>query len=246
MTGTGPRGVLRTLRPATGPAVAEIVFFPHAGAYAGTYHPLAARLPSTVSVRVVTPRAQGAGVAEIAEVLAERSGADSGAPRMFAGHSLGGLLAWQVTAALDGAALPDILVLSAALPPDVLQDRLRRSALLDEPGLLRHLRDTGALDGAATDNDRLRDYYVKAYREDVRLALDRFPLSASVIDVPVLTMCGTADSVASCAEVRRWEQHATGPVEHAHLPGGHDYFYTAPQVATLLSQAVAGARRPAP
>lgn len=246
MTAAGRPSVLRTLRTAVGPAVAEIVFFPHAGAYPGTYHALAGRLPSTVSVRVVTPRAPGAGVAEIADVLSEHSEASSGVARMFAGHSLGGLLAWQVTAALDGAALPDILVQSAALPPEVTQDRLRRSSLLDDPGLLAHLRETGALDGAATDNDKLRDYYVKAYREDVRLALDRFRLPAAPIGVPVLTMCGTADPVASCAEVRRWEQHTTGPAEHVHVPGAHDYFYTAPQVATLLSQALADARRAAP
>lgn len=245
MTAAGRSGVLRTLRPATGPAVAEIVLFPHAGAYPGTYYGLAGRLPSTVSVRIVTPRAPGAGVAEIAGALAGTA-SDSPGPRMFAGHSLGGLLAWQVTAALDGAALPDLLVLSAALPPDVTQDRLRRSSLLDDPGLLLHLRDTGALDGAATDNDKLRDYYVNAYREDVRLALDRFPLPAHPIGVPVLTMCGTADPVASCEEVRRWEQHTTAPVEHVHVPGTHDYFYTAPQVATLLSRALADVRRRAP
>ncbi|MEO6503459.1 MAG: alpha/beta fold hydrolase [Jatrophihabitantaceae bacterium] len=242
------------LRPAAGIPVAEIVLFPHAGAYPGTYHQLAAWLPGTVSVRVVTPRATCAGVAEIAEALGAHSEALADVrpqarprlPRLFAGHSLGGLLAWQVTAALDGAALPDILVLSAALPPEVTRDRLRRSSLLDDLGLLRHLRDTGSLDGAAADNDKLRDYYLKAYREDVRLALDRFPLSASPVGVPVLTMCGTADPVASCAEVRRWEQHTTGPVEHVCVPGGHDYFYTAPQVATVLSQALAGARRPTP
>jgi surfactin synthase thioesterase subunit len=212
------------------------VLFPHAGAYPGTYSALAGRLPSTVDVRIVTPRASGAGVARIVEALAEHSGV----PRMFAGHSLGGLLAWQVVAALDGAALPDLLVLSATLPPELSLERLRRSSQLDEPGLLRHLHDTGALDGTAIDA-RLRDYYVKAYRQDVRLALDRFPLPAGPIAVPVLTMCATADRVVSCEEVGRWERHTTGPVEHLHVPGAHDYFYTEPQVATLLSRALTGA-----
>lgn len=239
-TGNLPK-VVRMLRPAAGTAVAEVVLFPHAGAFPGTYHQLAARLPSTVSVRIVTPRVPDAELGVIADALNECSGA----PRLFAGHSLGALLAWQVTAALDGAALPELLVLSAALPPEETQDRLRQAADLDEQALVRHLHDTGALKGAATDNDMLRDYYVKAYRGDIRLALSRFALPASPIDVPVLTLCGMSDPVASCADVRRWEQHTSAPVEHACLPGEHDYFYSSPQVATVLSQALTGLRRAA-
>ncbi len=241
MSGTRP-DVLRVLRPAAGVAVAEVVIFPHAGAYAGTYHSLAARLPSTVGVRVVTARAAGAQPAEIAGALAEHSGL----PRMFAGHSLGGLLAWHVTAALTGAALPEVLVLSAALPPDATRERLRRVAGLDGAQLERHLRDTGALDGAATGDGRLREYYVKAYRDDVRLALGWLPAGQPRLGVPLLTLCGTDDLVTSCAEVRHWEQHTAGPVEHACVPGAHDFFYTSPQVTTVLSRALAGARRAGP
>ena len=163
--------------------------------------------------------------------MGELASLDPRVPRVFAGHSLGGLIAWHAAAAVPVAGL----CLSGVAPPAAAAwRRMSELVRLAHSDLVRHLTVTGAMSAQVLAERSLVDYYVEAFRTDLAFAVDQLPREVLATEVPVLTLCGRADQEAPCGRVRRWSAFARTH-RHESVEGAHDFGYASRAAADALA-----------
>ncbi|MFJ3223292.1 thioesterase II family protein [Streptomyces sp. NPDC086783] len=144
----------------------------------------------------------------------------------FFGHSMGGLVAYELTRLLldSGRTPPVWLGISArgTLHPD--GDPARRH-LLSDPDLRRELTAMGGTSSSVLDHDELWDLFRPTIRADLRISESwRTSPLAAPLPVPLSVFGGAADHVAPPHRMEGWAA-ATEHFLGAHLfEGGHFYY----------------------
>ncbi|MFG3281782.1 thioesterase II family protein [Streptomyces sp. NPDC048111] len=162
-------------------------------------------------------------------------------PFAFFGHSLGSLIAYEITRGLRAAGrpLPDRLVLSGYPAPH------HRHVRVDDP--LHHLPDDDLIERVAKihggipqevlDSAELRELVVGALRDDYRVLETYTWRAQDPLPVPVTVFGGEADHARE--ELDAWQQHTTRPLTVRQFPGGHFYLRENPDaVLHALAQAL--------
>lgn len=226
-----------------------LVCFPFAGGAAGWFRPLASLLAPGVEVRAVQyPGRQDRyhepvveDIPRLADLICDALEPALDRPFAFFGHSMGAVVAFEVTRrlALRDRPRPRVLVVSGRRAPSLRREE--RVHLRDDPGLLAELRALGGTDAAVLADDELVRMILPAVRGDYRaIETYRLPEHDAVVDVPVHALTGDADPRASVDEVAAWREHTTGDFSLHVLPGGH--FFPAQQsarVADLITASLA-------
>ncbi|MER7466204.1 alpha/beta fold hydrolase [Streptomyces sp. NPDC097981] len=161
-------------------------------------------------------------------------------PYVLYGHSLGGLIAYTLTRALDdaGLPLPELLVIGAVPPPDVFGGTAFTADAPDDE-LMRILE---SFDGvpASVDPGVWHRFVFPVLRDDLRLAaslraaaLD--PVAGGPVPVPLLAVAGSEDPVGPPEVLRGWSEWTTGRFESRTVPGGH-FFVRNGELPGLLGQ----------
>ncbi|MGR4884866.1 thioesterase II family protein [Streptomyces sp. LARHCF249] len=161
-------------------------------------------------------------------------------PYVLYGHSLGGLIAYTLTRALDdaGLPLPELLVIGAVPPPDVFAGAAFAADAPDDE-LMRILE---SFDGvpAGIDPGVWHRFVFPVLRDDLRLAaslraaaLD--PVAGGPVSVPLLAVAGSEDPVGPPEVLQGWSKWTTGRFELRTVPGGH-FFVRDGELPRLLGQ----------
>jgi len=237
---------LRTFRDAGG-AAPTLVLFPHAGGGAGFYRSLADHFPAGVEVRVVQYPGRetraGEPLIDDMDTLADQA-ADALRPLLdrrlaILGHSMGALVAYEVTRRLEarGAALERLFV-SARHPPAAHGLTSRHRHLLDDDRFAEMLRDTGGTPSALLDEPEMRAYLLPIVRNDYRLIETYVPSPGPALRTPVVSIAAEEDGTVSAAQVEGWRRTTQGTFEHLTFPGGHFYLLERPAelTATVLGR----------
>ncbi|MFJ3309405.1 thioesterase II family protein [Streptomyces sp. NPDC086549] len=233
-------------RPAAAPAV-RLYVFPHAGGSGLMYQNWPALFPP--GWRVVALDAPGHGTlmgqpplsdgdALVGHYL-DRLGPEldgSDAPFAFFGHSMGALVAYELTRRLvaDGRTVPVWLGLSACGAPraDAPPVPIRTRELSDEE-LRRQVARLGGTPPKVLDHPGLWRHFAPVIRADLRLVETWRPAPADTpLPVPVSLFGGARDAVVGLDALERWAERC-GRLLAVHVfPGGHFYFHDAPEALT--------------
>ncbi|GAB1515780.1 thioesterase II family protein [Actinophytocola sp. KF-1] len=172
----------------------------------------------------------------VAEIVAALSATVPPAlPVVLFGHSLGGLLGYEVARALPRP--PDALVVAACKPPH-LSGRAAGSL--------------GAADGFATAadlvadkelDDDLRELVLEILRQDAELSATYTDPAGAPVPCPLHAWGGTADEVVTAEHVGGWAAYAGRTFHTRQFTGGHDFCLTAPEVAAAARAVLATARQ---
>ncbi|MFF4020793.1 thioesterase II family protein [Streptomyces sp. NPDC001843] len=165
-------------------------------------------------------------------------------PYALYGHSLGALVAYTLTRALDDAGVPPPLFLAvgACLPPHTATALVSAADLPDEQ-LLPLLGDLGSLPQgtAASPGGLWRRTVLPVLRDDLRLArslreaaLD--PVTGGPVRCPVLVFGGTDDPLAAPDSLGNWQQWASGPIVRHTVAGDH-FFAGSVELPRLVGRA---------
>lgn len=165
---------------------------------------------------------------------AVRAIADEG-PYVLFGHSMGGWMAFDVTARIEQARgrSPDVVVVSSANAPSrglTARDMFPARQDTDKQ-LLGWMRTHGLIPDYALDDPDLAEMALHLMRADIKVR-DTFRYVAGTrIRTPLQVLTGLDDAVIEADAGQRWQALALGGFWHGDLPGGH--FYT-PEVWRTL------------
>lgn len=233
----------------------ELICLSFCGGGAGAYLPWAEHLPPDTGLGAICyPGREGRFAEEfaedwdaLAEDVADALVAHADRPYVLFGHSLGGLLAFDVALRLErrGAPTPTSLVISSAGAPRA--DRSPEetwpttpSQDCDDEEIARWMRAFGILPAYALEDPDLLEMAVELMRADIQVR-DSYRFQEGVTTaVPVQVLTGASDQVIPHSAGEQWRELAVGGFRHDVLPGAH--FYT-PEVWDALPRWMAALER---
>jgi len=222
------------------PATLRLLCLPYSGASAMFYHRWRKRLPEWLHVQPLELPGRGLRMDEplqrnldaLIKQLADEIARDLTAPYALFGHSLGGLLAFELVHALKARGLPEplcVLVSATAGPArrDVSEYREPKS----DAELIGKLRSLQGTPEDALANQELLDLMLPILRADFLVAgsyqyAERAPLQA-----PIHVFGGKDDSI-SVDELLDWQCETASGFSLDMFSGGHFFLQT--QEAPLL------------
>ncbi|MFC7310250.1 thioesterase II family protein [Streptomyces monticola] len=260
-------------RPGTGRPAADgelrLFVFPHAGGSSLMCHAWPALFPASWQVRAVdapghglllgsAPLTDGPSlIGHFLDTLGPELDA-SGVPFAFFGHSMGALVAYELTRRLQarGAALPVWLGVSACGPhrhDDTGAGRGARPELsllsLSDDELRRRLAALGATPPQVLADPALWEVFGPTVRADMHLVATWRPAPpAAPLPVPLSAFAGAQDHAAPPQRLAAWAERTEHFVGLRTFPGGHFYFQDDLQALAAAVTADAGAalRGPGP
>jgi len=205
---------------------------PHAGGNAFVYRAWPEMLPQTVELVAVELAGRGTRLREplatdlsaaAASLLPEiLSLADR--PYALFGHSMGALIAFELALqARAQASFPVCVFLAGCAPPPRNAAPLH---LLPEPDFIAALANLNELPSEVIADPEMRRMVISILRADMTMVENYNPVPAARLPCAMTVLGGTADDMASAADLRRWAAHADGPFTIASFDGGHFFVKT--------------------
>jgi medium-chain acyl-[acyl-carrier-protein] hydrolase len=224
----------------------RLLCLPFAGGGPSTYRLWPKALPDDVEVIAVAlpgrdPRSRPANIpASISEivdlVVDDFVELQTREPLPFAlfGHSMGALIAFELTVALEqrGGPPPSNLFVSGRRPPDELHrgehiHRLDDTAFLDAVHRLY-----GAVPEAVRNEPELLALFLPALRADVEAFETYVPRSDRLVRCPVRVYGGADDRHPRASDLAGWQRVAEGDVSIQIFPGDHFFLVGAREALT--------------
>ncbi len=235
-----PTNLWITGRYAVGEPEVRLICTPQAGAGAGAFSNWRRHLPEGVELAPVELPGRGtrekeplpADVEELADALFEGLRAELTMPYLLFGHSLGGLLAYEVARRIEARGLPAPLavLISGARAPQV--PSLRTMSDVDDDRLLGWIADNGGLPRELLSYPSFVAEILRAIRTDLRYAEQYLLPDPPALSSPLHVFGGLDDEITPPEQLPRWERVAGGEFSVTMLPGGHAFPHTDP--AALL------------
>jgi medium-chain acyl-[acyl-carrier-protein] hydrolase len=206
--------------------------FPYAGGGAQVFREWPTGLPGDIEVCAVELPGRGARFLEapylrMEPLLADlQTALDDALDRPFAffGHSLGALLAFELTRRLRraGAPLPVQLLVSARRAPQVPRRDSGMSLLSDEE-FVAELRRYGRTPEVVLRDPELMAALLPMVRADFSVLESWRYRDERPLDIPLTVLGGTHDEYATPAELRAWQAQTYRPLA-VHMVPGHHFF----------------------
>jgi medium-chain acyl-[acyl-carrier-protein] hydrolase len=232
-----------------GPCRFRLWCFPHAGAGASVYYPWPDQLPAGVEVCALQPPGRENRIREplFTDLLHLTEAATAAVvplldvPFAFFGHSVGSLVAFEMTRRLRDlqAPLPGRLFVSAIRAPHLVSPREPLYQLSDAE-FMDKLRSLGGTAEVLLQHEEMRKLILPILRADFQMRETYHCVPGPRLTCPISAFGGLDDSAAGRDELAAWAEHSTGDFELRMFPGGHFYLRTAQaQVLPMLRSAVA-------
>ncbi|MFJ8671663.1 thioesterase II family protein [Streptomyces sp. NPDC093589] len=229
------------------PAAPKLYCFAHGGGSAAEYLRWARDLPGAEFHAVQLP-GRGSRLAEPVftsmDTLVEGVLAHvplGTAPYALFGHSLGSLIAYEVTRALRtaGRPLPAQLVVSGYPAPHLPRVSQELHTLPDAELIEAVSRTHGGIPEEVLASAELRELAATALRGDYQVLETYSWRAGEPLSLPITVFGGRGDQVTA-EQLQAWQELTTGEVTVRQFPGGH--FYLREQPAPVL-RSLAGALR---
>ena len=208
------------------------------------YQPWHRAAPMEAEVVAVTPPGRGHRISEPAlldfdsyvESLGTAITAVADRPFAFLGHSLGGLIAFEVARWLrahSSCGPTHLIVLASAAPRCQTAMVWKRRALLSDDDLEASMsKRYGSLPPVLLANAELRTLLLSAFRDDLRLAGSYEYRTDLPLRCPISVLVGRDDSTVSAPEVAPWAEETSGKFTVISLPGAHMF------IDSLISEVI--------
>jgi surfactin synthase thioesterase subunit len=214
----------------------RLICFPHAGASAPIFRNWSEVLGEAIDLcgvqlpgrgmRLREPPVRSMG--ELARALATAVSQQGDAPFAFFGHSMGGLLAFEVTRELRRrrAPAPRLLFVSSIPAPQVPTDQPPIHELPKED-LLKRLSGLDGTPKELIEHPELMDSWLPTFRADLEAVETYTYQDEPPLAVPIRAFGGRDDIFVSRSELARWREQTTSGFTLRVLPGGHFFVETA-------------------
>jgi medium-chain acyl-[acyl-carrier-protein] hydrolase len=161
-------------------------------------------------------------------------------PFAFFGHSMGGLISFQLTRQLrrNGWSKPIHLLISGRRAPQVPQTKPPIYSL-PESAFLEELRRFNGTPVDVLENAELMQMLLPTLRADFEVVETYRYVSESLLDCPITVFGGLQDPETSVDLLEAWQEQTTAAFSLQWLPGDHFFLHTAqPHLLKLLTHAL--------
>lgn len=221
---------IRGPRPVHAPGV-RLICFPHAVGAASFYRHWAGLLGPRVEQLIVQyPGREDrigepcvTGMDEMAGRVTEAITPALGRPVALFGHSMGAAIACEVARRLEARGQADLRWLFVSARRVTVQPPATAVHLLDDEGVLSHLRSLGGTDEMVFAAPELRSLILRLARCDYRLIETYRPAGVMPLTAPILAAGGSDDPHATPEDMKQWAGLTTGEFVHKTFDGGHFY-----------------------
>ncbi len=231
---------------------ARVYCFAHAGGSPRLFLDWQAHLAGDAEIVAVCPPGRGHRAAEPQPSLDELIDGAAAAiataaerdprPVYLFGHSLGGLVAFEVARRLRGVPALHHLVASGISAPALLPSaRVRELARLEGRAFAEALRFFGALPPEVFSDEGVLDLLLPGLIVDFRMAAEYRYRPAPPLAIGVSLMVGRDDPHVGPAQLEGWQDECLAPPARHWAEGGHIYFARRPPAVTDVLRAVVAA-----
>lgn len=250
VTGTGwtaSRWLLTHSRAAS--PTAQLVCLPYAGGNSAVYRPWAQGLAPGVELLCADYPGHGRrfseplprSMADLLPGLADEVAGARNAPLYLFGHSMGGLVAFELAKELTRRGTPPAALFVSAVHPPQWNPRGNIHELDDE-ALLERLVLLGGIPAEVLADQQLIEVVLPVLRADVRVRETYTPLPGPALPCPVTALAGTGDRAVGAAEMAGWAQCTDGGFDQAEFPGGHFFLTDSAALLGLLNRRLTAGR----
>lgn len=218
----------------TSPAT-QLFCFPHAGGGVANYHRWERLLPDSIHLLPVKlpgreSRFNEPAIGDLHELLDRMVPAIVKSVRepfaMF-GHSMGGLIAYELTIRLQEFNLqPTVLFLSACRAPHRFNNASTKTKLHKLPNdeMIEYLaRDYGKGGKLSEDESQMMRLMSDTIRADLKL-LETYEHSGHPqLTIPIMGLAASEDKKVTLEDVSGWREHTSGSFKLRTIPGHHFY-----------------------
>lgn len=148
----------------------------------------------------------------------------------FFGHSMGALIAFELTRELrrQGLVLPEYLFVCGRRAPQIpIENPLY---LQPDAILIEALRQYGGTPEAVLQNSDLMELFLPIFRSDLTLNETYQYQSELPLEVPIAIFGAMNDPVATPQQLEQWKQQTSGAFELKLFEGGHMFFKDDPEL----------------
>lgn len=143
-------------------------------------------------------------------------------PFVLLGHSVGGLIAFELSLyLLDRGLAPKHLVISGCRPPQSRGGVKRDFHTLDTPSLMRELQNYVGLPVSFAGNERVLAMFARVIRADLSIDANYIYRGRSPIPCGITALGGVDDPEAPMTAIEGWRSQTTGPCEIFLAQGDH-------------------------
>lgn len=228
---------------------ARVICFPFAGAGAVAFQPWAKHFKDTnidflgVSIpgreNLIKEKFETS-IERLCEKLLPNIVEISDKPYVFLGHSLGGLIAFELCRLLrrDGHSLPIHLFVSAVRSPNMLNPNTLMHTLSDQQ-LIKEIGEYGGTPNEILSNPRLLSMILPTLKADFKLFESYEYKEGSPMNIPITALSGIADRIARPEYMHNWKYQTNSEFDQIEYPGNHFFLQNNQhKIIPLLTQAL--------
>lgn len=223
---------LRRFHPADDAAV-RMVCFPHSGGSAAYFFPVSRGLSPDVDVLTVQYPGRAERRAEpcvtdvraMADLVVDELLPWCDRPLALFGHSLGGMVAFEVALRLQELGTPPVALFASGRRAPSAQRDEPYMHLAAEDHLMEVVLDLGGTGGTVRSPaaEQLLRLALPALRGDLQAAETYRYRPGPLLTCPVTVLNGDADSRVTLREATAWRRHTAAATTFRWFPGGHFY-----------------------
>ncbi|WP_187445066.1 thioesterase II family protein [Rossellomorea vietnamensis] len=158
-------------------------------------------------------------------------------PYIFFGHSMGGIISYEVSKLLlkGNFKLPKHLFISSTKAPHI-KPASKGIYNLSDSELISKLKDLNGTPIELLKNIELMSLFLPAIRADFKIAETYFR-EVCMLPIPISVFLGDKDTV-KLSSVLKWKEHTTNRFEHRIFKGDHFYLikYTSEIIDTISKE----------
>lgn len=211
-------------------ALVRLFCFPYAGGGSLIYRHWAKALPATIEVvRAHLPGREGrlkeppfTRLEPLITELVEAIHPFLDKPFVFFGHSMGGLISFELTRRVqkEYGSLPVHLFISAYSAPHV-HDEFTVNYTLPEPEFIEEVRRLNGTPSGVLDHPELKNLVLRLIRADFELCQTHSHIPGPPLYCPISVFGGLQDKEINSTNLEAWRHYTTGPFVLHLLPGDH-------------------------
>ncbi len=218
----------------------KLLCFPYAGGAAAVYREWPAALSTHFDVVAVEYPGRGARrheqlvrcVPELVDGLMPEIVAEMTGPFAVFGHSMGGLVAYEVLRVLSRRGIqPVCAIMSGCRPPAVSKSERRLHELADA----EFIDELRKLDGTPEEilaDTELMAIALPVLRADFEAVASYVPSVEPRLSCPIFAYGGLEDQGVNVSELEHWKMTTGGPCTVRAFPGAHFFLHT--EIRTVL------------